>query len=96
MKELGEFSAPLHRKVGERARALGIDRLFVLVDDPAARAIAEGATGIETECYPGREALARRLRETLREGDRCLFKASHAVGLRRVVEALVSPDGAPS
>lgn len=90
MKELGEFSDEYHRRVGEKAKKLGIDRLFVLVDDPAASAIAEGSIGIETECFPDRDSLTERLREILRAGDRVLLKASHSVGLNRVVETLVS------
>lgn len=90
MKELGEFSGELHRRVGERAVKLGIDRLFILVDDPAALGIARGAIGIDTECFATREELARALRENLTEGDRVLFKASNSVGLNAVVGAIVA------
>ncbi len=88
MKELGEASAQLHREVGETAEKLGIDRLFILVDDTEAQAIAEGVKTIETECFPTHEQLIQRLREVIQPGDRILFKASNSVGLNRVVEAV--------
>jgi UDP-N-acetylmuramoyl-tripeptide--D-alanyl-D-alanine ligase len=90
MKELGEFSDQLHRRVGERVKKLGIDRLFVLVDDPIAQAIAEGAIGIETDCFVTREELIQGVREILAAGDRVLFKASNSVGLNAVVEAIAA------
>lgn len=89
MKELGVFSDQLHRQVGERAQKLGIDRLFVLVDDPEAQFIAEAATGVDCECFPTHADLINRLQAVMTKGDRILLKASHSVGLNRVVEALI-------
>lgn len=88
MKELGEHSAQLHRKVGETVERLGIDRLFVLVDDPEAEAIAVGASGVATECLATHAELIEALQSTIRSGDRLLFKASNSVGLNRVVGQL--------
>ncbi len=87
MKELGEASAELHREVGETAEKLGIDGLFILVDDPQAKAIIEGVKTIETQSFSTHEQLIQRLREVILPGDRILFKASNSVGLNRVVEA---------
>lgn len=89
MKELGSFSEQLHRQVGERVQKLGIDRLFVLVDDPEARFIAEAATGVDCECFQTHADLINRLQEVINPGDRILLKASHSVGLNRVVEGLI-------
>jgi UDP-N-acetylmuramoyl-tripeptide--D-alanyl-D-alanine ligase len=89
MKELGSFSEQLHRQVGEKAQKLGIDHLFVLVDDPEAKFIAEGAEGIDRECFQSHGDLINRLKEVIKSGDRILFKASHSVGLNRVVEGLI-------
>lgn len=89
MKELGSFSEQLHRQVGERVQKLGIDRLFVLVDDPEAKFIAEAATGVDCECFQTCADLINRLREVRDFGDRILCKASHSVGLNRVVEELI-------
>ncbi|MGK7885470.1 MAG: UDP-N-acetylmuramoyl-tripeptide--D-alanyl-D-alanine ligase, partial [Crocosphaera sp.] len=89
MKELGESSAELHREVGETAEKLGIDGLFILVDDPEAKAIIEGVKTIETQSFLTHEQLIQRLTEIIQPGDRILFKASNSVGLNRVVEAML-------
>lgn len=90
MKELGPFSEALHQQVGEKVKSLGIDRLFVLVDEPATRAILRGAEGIPSESFTTHQQLVNRLQETVRKGDRLLFKASNSVGLSGVVRAVVS------
>ena len=90
MKELGEHSPRLHRQVGETVRELGIDQLFVLVADPEAAAIAEGASGVPTACAANREDLLQQLIKTVQSGDRLLFKASNSVQLNRSVEALIA------
>jgi UDP-N-acetylmuramoyl-tripeptide--D-alanyl-D-alanine ligase len=86
MKELGERSPQFHRQVGEKVKQLGIDQLLVLVDDPETEAIAEGASGVPTECFTTHDELVKRLTEIVQPGDRLLFKASNSVGLNRVVE----------
>ncbi len=88
MKELGESSNQLHQEVGEMAEKLGIDGLFILIDDPEAQAIAQGVKTIETESFPTHESLIQRLTQVIQPGDRILFKASNSVGLNRVVEAV--------
>ncbi|MDJ0598192.1 MAG: UDP-N-acetylmuramoyl-tripeptide--D-alanyl-D-alanine ligase [Crocosphaera sp.] len=88
MKELGDASAQLHREVGEMAQKLGIDGLFILVDDTQAKAIGEGVKTIETESFLTHETLIQRLTQVIKPGDRILFKASNSVGLKRVVEAV--------
>lgn len=86
MKELGERSAEFHYRVGETVKKLGIDQLLVLVDDPEPRAIAEGAKGISTMLCSTHDELVEALASLMTQGDRLLFKASHSVGLNRVVE----------
>jgi UDP-N-acetylmuramoyl-tripeptide--D-alanyl-D-alanine ligase len=86
MKELGDRSLELHYRVGAAVKQLGLDRLFVLTDDPEAEAIAQGAAGIPTECFTTHAALVTGLLETVTKGDRLLFKASNSVGLNRVME----------
>ena len=86
MKELGERSTQLHYQVGEKVKELNIDRLLVLVDEPATEAIVNGAAGITAECFRDRDSLVKRLSEIVRSGDRFLFKASNSVGLNKVVE----------
>ncbi|MGB5771909.1 MAG: UDP-N-acetylmuramoyl-tripeptide--D-alanyl-D-alanine ligase [Crocosphaera sp.] len=86
MKELGDKSPQLHREVGEMAQNLGLDGLYLLIDDPEAQAIAQGVTTVATDCFLTHEALIQRLTEIIKPGDRVLFKASNSVGLNRVVE----------
>ncbi len=86
MKELGDKSPQLHREVGEMAQNLGLDGLYLLIDDPEAQAIAQGVTTVATDCFLTHEALRQRLTEVIKPGDRVLFKASNSVGLNLVVE----------
>jgi UDP-N-acetylmuramoyl-tripeptide--D-alanyl-D-alanine ligase len=88
MKELGNHSETLHQRVGDKAANLPIDKLLVLVDDTEAKAIAAGATDMSVECFPSHDLLTERLRNLMQSGDRILFKASHSVGLDRVVRSL--------
>jgi len=85
MKELGEKSSQFHRQVGAGARELNLDALLILVDSPDAEAIATGAAPLGAECFSSHSALVERLKVFVQPGDRLLFKASHAVGLDRVV-----------
>ncbi|MBE9047122.1 UDP-N-acetylmuramoyl-tripeptide--D-alanyl-D-alanine ligase [Pleurocapsales cyanobacterium LEGE 10410] len=89
MKELGEYSAQLHRQVGETAQKLDLDLLLVLADEMATAEMARGATGIHTECFSDRDALTNKLKAVMRSGDRILCKASNSVGLSKVVEELI-------
>ena len=88
MKELGERSIEFHRQVGVTARQLQLDALLVLVDDPNAAAMATGAAGIPLKCFSTPTALVEELKTFVQPGDRLLFKASHSVGLDRVVNRL--------
>ncbi|MDJ0593396.1 MAG: UDP-N-acetylmuramoyl-tripeptide--D-alanyl-D-alanine ligase [Pleurocapsa sp. MO_226.B13] len=93
MKELGEYSAQLHRQVGEKAQELDIDLLLVLADEDATREIANGAAGINSECFSDRDTLINRLKQVIQPGDRILCKASNSVGLNKVVAELVAQLG---
>ncbi len=94
MKELGEYSKQLHTDVGKTVAAKGISRLCTFGKD--AESIALGAINhgyshdrisinSDTEA-PDATALA--IRAFISEGDVVLFKASRAVRLERVIEAL--------
>jgi UDP-N-acetylmuramoyl-tripeptide--D-alanyl-D-alanine ligase len=84
MAELGRTGPAYHREVGEAAAELGVDELL---------AVGELARGYLEAGVPGRwapnvhEAL-RELDEVVRPGDAVLVKASRAVGLELVAEAL--------
>ncbi|MCA1991333.1 MAG: UDP-N-acetylmuramoyl-tripeptide--D-alanyl-D-alanine ligase, partial [Coleofasciculus sp. S288] len=88
MKELGERSPEFHCQVGTTAQQLNLDALLILVDDPEAEAIAQGAVPLQAECFSSHEAMVNRLKDLVQPGDRFLFKASRSVGLDRVVNQL--------
>jgi len=85
MKELGERSEQFHRQVGASVRQLALDALLILVDCPDAEAIAAGASGVPTECFATAADLVERLQTFVQPGDRLLFKASHSVGIDKVM-----------
>ncbi len=85
MKELGEFSNEFHTQVGAKVKELNLDALLILVDGADAQAIANAAMPLAVECFTTHSDLVRRLSEFVQKGDRLLFKASHSVGLDRVV-----------
>ena len=88
MKELGDQSVALHRRVGEVIHQLRLDALFTLADPAEAAALADGAEGVSTQHFESHDALAKQLASELRPGDRVLFKASRSVELDRVVKQL--------
>jgi UDP-N-acetylmuramoyl-tripeptide--D-alanyl-D-alanine ligase len=90
MKELGDYSAQLHERVGVKAKELQLDLLLILADEPETQAIATGAVAIESECFSDREKLLERLLSIIQPGDRLLFKASNSVGLNRVLEKIIA------
>ncbi|WP_448570769.1 UDP-N-acetylmuramoyl-tripeptide--D-alanyl-D-alanine ligase [Trichothermofontia sp.] len=86
MRELGEWSVPLHRQVGQVVQRLNLDHLLILADPPEAAALAEGAAPLVAEAFPDASALLARLQALIQPGDRLLFKASRAVALDQVVD----------
>ncbi|MEM9508880.1 MAG: UDP-N-acetylmuramoyl-tripeptide--D-alanyl-D-alanine ligase [Cyanobacteria bacterium P01_E01_bin.35] len=89
MKELGTYSAQLHRQVGAKAQELELDLLLILADEAPTQEIAKGAMGITSECFSNLFTLTNRLKEIMTPGDRVLCKASNSVGLSKVVAELV-------
>jgi UDP-N-acetylmuramoyl-tripeptide--D-alanyl-D-alanine ligase len=84
MAELGRTAPEYHREIGEAAVELGVDELL---------AVGELARGYLEAGAPGRwvanvhEALGE-LDEVVRPGDAVLVKASRAMGLEAIAEAL--------
>lgn len=93
MKELGDRAVEFHRRVGETAKALNLDAVFVLVSDPETEAIAQGAAGLPCETLTTPSALLQRLQAFVQPGDRILFKASHSIRLDQVVEQFARSEG---
>ncbi|HLB26052.1 MAG TPA: UDP-N-acetylmuramoyl-tripeptide--D-alanyl-D-alanine ligase [Dehalococcoidia bacterium] len=90
MRELGAAEEEGHRRVGERAAACAD---LVLVVGERARPLYEAAAtaGSEARFFNAPEDALPVLRDELKPGDHVLIKASRAVALETLVEALVSP-----
>lgn len=94
MLELGEYSEKLHYNIGKKTAEKGIDILFTF--GKRAENIALGAleNGMSEDCVvsfenaDAPEEFAKRIESRLSGGDTVLFKASRAMKLERVVEAL--------
>ncbi len=84
MLELGAHSEMLHARVGEMAKDAALDLLFCY--GPAAKGIAAHAgTDVQIFCTESAEELAALLKDTLKEGDCVLFKASHGMHLEKTI-----------
>jgi UDP-N-acetylmuramoyl-tripeptide--D-alanyl-D-alanine ligase len=84
MAELGRTGPAYHREVGEAARELGVDELLAVGE--LARGYLEG--GVAGRSVANVHEAVRELDEVVQPGDAVLVKASRAVGLEAVAEAL--------
>jgi UDP-N-acetylmuramoyl-tripeptide--D-alanyl-D-alanine ligase len=84
MAELGRTGPAYHREVGEAARELGIDELLAVGE--LARGYLEG--GVPGRWVANVHEAVRELEDVVQPGDAVLVKASRAVGLEAVAEAL--------
>ena len=85
LAELGTDAPQLHRQLGERAAALGIDRLFT-VGELSGHA-AQGFSG-ESRHFSDREALSEMLLHDLSAEDSVLVKGSRSARMDEVVNRL--------
>jgi UDP-N-acetylmuramoyl-tripeptide--D-alanyl-D-alanine ligase len=90
MLELGETERELHRAIGGRAAATGVDLLVTV--GPRAAAMSEGYAGEVRSVEDAAEA-ATVVPELLRPGDVVLVKGSRGVGLELVCRALRNGAG---
>jgi UDP-N-acetylmuramoyl-tripeptide--D-alanyl-D-alanine ligase len=89
MAELGRTGPDYHREVGEAAAELGIDE--VLAVGELARGYLDGAAGVPVARWvPDAAAAVSAAEEVVEPGDCVLVKASRAVGLEVVAEALAA------
>lgn len=88
MKELGDYAPELHRQVGNLVQKLNIDQLLILDKGPEGTALAAGTTTVPTQQFDEHQSLMDYLDQHLQSGDRLLCKASHSVGLDRIVDHL--------
>jgi UDP-N-acetylmuramoyl-tripeptide--D-alanyl-D-alanine ligase len=89
MLELGEQSLALHRRVAERALALGLDGLVIVDGGQEGEVMAAAAQGLpQLALVASPEAAAQQLAAWLQPGDRVLLKASRGVALERAIPLL--------
>ena len=93
MGELGSYAQACHEGIGVFAANLPLDRLICVGE--LAQLIAEGAKhgGMDEErisCAGSVADVLEDLEATLERGDAVLVKASHFMGLNRVVEGLIN------
>ena len=97
MGELGEEEALLHVRVGEHVAASDVDEAVFV--GTLAREMAEAAK--RSSCRPGQriiyepdvDTLLSHLDSYVQKGDTVLVKASHFMGLERVVKVLKEKKG---
>lgn len=92
MRELGEKSAELHRSIGKWIASEHPPDLLACVGSEAraiaAEAIFGGMPAARVRCYVDANAAAA-IAKRVKKGDLVLVKASRAIGLERVVEAIL-------
>ena len=89
MAELGPGAPEFHRQIGEEAARVGVEALVAVGE--LARGYLDGAVGIPVTRWVAEAALAvRAADEVVEPGDCVLVKASRAVGLEVVAEALAA------
>jgi len=97
MAELGESSQAAHAEVGQCAAEFHLDQLFTVGRQAGEIATAARRGGLRTVVeIPEVEMAARAVREFARPGDVVLIKASRAMRLERITEALeTKPEKKP-
>jgi len=87
MAELGEGAPAYHQEIGREAARHGVDALLAVGE--LARGYLGGGVQV-TSWAPDAETAAAEAAELVQPGDIVLIKASRAVGLERVAEALAA------
>ncbi|MEK6551002.1 MAG: UDP-N-acetylmuramoyl-tripeptide--D-alanyl-D-alanine ligase [Pseudomonadota bacterium] len=86
MGELGEQGGELHRRVGQTAKAMGIQRLYAFGDLAALAAKAFGKAG---RAFDRPEALIDALIDVMHSGMTVLVKGSRAAHMERIVHGIL-------
>ena len=93
MKELGDGSDMMHRGIGRYLTTRGVDLLFTFGDSAALIADGAIASGLDMDKVfsvtdvEGKAELAELIKNSLKEGDAVLFKASRSMRLEEIIEA---------
>ncbi len=89
MAELGPGAPAFHREIGEAAAHNGIEALVAVGE--LSRGYLDGAVGVPvTRWCPDASSAVAAAEEVVEPGDCVLVKASRAVGLELVAEALAA------
>jgi UDP-N-acetylmuramoyl-tripeptide--D-alanyl-D-alanine ligase len=88
MAELGRTGPEYHREIGEAVAEAGVDELLAV--GQLARGYVEGAGAVPSRWVANVHEALRALDDVVRPGDCVLVKASRAVGLEAVAEALAA------
>ena len=97
MKELGEQSQTLHAQVGQKGVEAGIDRFFLIGEFAphfAQGILAAGLPQDNVRIFDQVDSLVAALEKEMKAGDVVLVKASRAMQLERIVDALKYKFGA--
>lgn len=95
MAELGPYAVESHTEVGREAANRGVDKLCAVGKmAPVIGGAAREAGLAEVQEFSTAETAAAFLRDFLQPGDVVLIKASRAMRLERITEALKGPIGA--
>ncbi len=89
MMELGSMTQMAHKELGREVVECGIDVLYTygtFSREAAEYAASHGFAGEEIASFEDKEALSKKLSESLRPGDHVLFKASRKMKLEEIIE----------
>ncbi|MEY3407058.1 MAG: hypothetical protein RL038_119 [Actinomycetota bacterium] len=93
MRELGQLKVEAHDEIGRLCVRLDINRLVAVGEAGKILQIGaaqEGSWGNEAQWEPDVPSVIAKLKKELQPGDIVYIKASRAIGLERVAEALIS------
>jgi UDP-N-acetylmuramoyl-tripeptide--D-alanyl-D-alanine ligase len=91
MAELGEAAAGIHRRVGELARRIGINRLFAIGDQSRLAVESFGRGGRH---FKNHDALVEALVDCLHGDMTVLVKGSRVMKMEKIVNGIVRPGAA--
>ncbi len=93
MLELGDFAEQAHRRVGEKAAAVGCE--YVLTFGELSRFIADEAekNGCKAIAFDDKEKIVEFLFENIKEGDAVLFKGSRGMKMEEIFISLYKKLG---
>lgn len=94
MRELGQYSVGLHKKIGGLLVSSGIDALITLGEEAEQIAVGAKESGMAPENiktirdYSDAQSASEEIKKLIQPGDTVLIKASRALSLERIAELL--------